>query len=139
MFKKILLPVDVSDRHGQALDAAADLAGPGGGEITLLHVIEVIAGLTMEEEKDFYRRLEKTARAKLAQLGDRLKPRNVAWRAEVLYGNRGAEVVRHARETGTDLIVLTAPRFDPQHPDASWGSLSYAVGMLAPCPVLLVK
>ena len=139
MFKKILLPLDVSDRHGPALDAAADLAGPGGAEITLLHVIEVIAGLTMEEEKDFYRRLEKAARAKLAQLGDRLKPRNVAWRAEVLYGNRGAEVVRYARESGTDLIILTAPRFDPQNPAASWGGMSYKFSLFAPCPVLLVK
>jgi hypothetical protein len=79
------------------------------------------------------------ARAKLAQLGDRLKPRNVSSRAEVLYGNRGAEVVRYARESGTDLILLTAPRFDPQNPAASWGGMSYKFSLFAPCPVLLVK
>jgi nucleotide-binding universal stress UspA family protein len=139
MFKNILLPLDVSDRHDHALDVAADLAGAAGGEITLLHVIEVISGLTMEEEKDFYRRLEKAARDKLARLGDRLKARKVAWRAEVLYGARGAEIVRFAREAGTDLIVLTARRFDPQDPGASWGSLGYKIGLLAACPVLLVK
>jgi nucleotide-binding universal stress UspA family protein len=48
-------------------------------------------------------------------------------------------VVRYAAEGKVDLIVLTAPRFDKNHPAVGWGSLSYKVGMLAPCPVLLVK
>jgi nucleotide-binding universal stress UspA family protein len=138
MFKKILLPLDVSDKHEQALNVAVELAGTSG-ELTLLHVIEVIAGLTMEEEKDFYRRLEKAARNQLGKIGDRLKPRNIAWRAEVLYGNREAEIVRYARETGTSLILLTAPQFDPEKLAASLGSLSYKISLFAPCPVLLVK
>ena len=138
MFKKILLPLDVTEKHEQALNAAADLCGPGG-ELTLLHVIEVISGLTMEEEKDFYQRLEKTARAHLSKIGEQLKPRNLPWRAEVLYGHREAEVVRFARESGTSLIILTAPRFDPQNLTASLGSLSYKISLFAPCPVLLVK
>jgi nucleotide-binding universal stress UspA family protein len=138
MFKKILLPLDVSDKHERALTTAADLAGTNG-ELTLLHIIEVIAGLTMEEEKDFYRRLEKAARSHLSKTGDKLKPRNIAWRAEVLYGNREAEIVRCAREAGTDLIVLTAPRFDPQNLSLSLASLSYKISLFAPCPVLLVK
>jgi nucleotide-binding universal stress UspA family protein len=73
MFKKILLPVDLTDKHGPALDLAADLAKQSGGGILLLHVIEVIAGLSMEEEKDFYGRLEKMARGHLKRLGGRLK------------------------------------------------------------------
>ena len=81
MFKNILLPLDVSDRHTEAVDTAADLVGTGGGELTLFHVIEVISGVTMDEEKDFYRRLEKTARAHLDKVGERLKSRGVAWRA----------------------------------------------------------
>src|SRR5438105_13302453 len=97
MFQKILLPLDVSDQHAQALTIATDLAG-AEGELTLLHVIEVIAGLTMDEEKDFYQRLEKTARSQLAKFGQQFSARNIAWRAEVLYGNREAEIVRYARE-----------------------------------------
>jgi nucleotide-binding universal stress UspA family protein len=139
MFKKILLPVDLSDRHGQAVDVAADLAEQSGGEIVLLHVIEVIAGLSMEEEKHFYNRLDRAAKAHLEHLGGSLKQRKGAWRAELLYGNRVVEIVRHAREAGTDLIVLTSPRIDPEHPAIGWGSLSYKVSMLSPCPVLLVK
>jgi nucleotide-binding universal stress UspA family protein len=139
MFKRILLPVDMSDKHGQAIQAAADLATQSGGEITLLHVIEVIAGLSMEEEKDFYRRLEKAARNHLSRLGQRLEERHVPWCAEIRYGNRAQEVVRYALERDGDLIVMTAPRIDPGHPDVGWGSLSYKIGILSSTPVLLVK
>jgi len=139
MFKKILLPVDLADKHGPALDTAADLAKQSGGEIVLLHVIEVIAGLAMEEEKDFYSRLKKTASGHLARVGKHLEHRKVPWRAEVLCGHRGPEVVRFAAETGVDLIVLTSPRLDPSNPGTGWGSLSFKISVMSACAVLLVK
>jgi nucleotide-binding universal stress UspA family protein len=139
MFQKILLPVDVSDKHGPALNMAAELAGAGKGEVLLLHVVEVISGLPMEEEKGFYGRLEKAARSHLEKLGARLKERKVPCRAEVIFGNRGPEVVRYAQTAGADLIVLTAPPIDPNNLASSWGSLSYKISLVAPCPVLLVK
>jgi nucleotide-binding universal stress UspA family protein len=139
VFQKILLPIDLSDRHRPALEVAAELASQSGGEVVLLHVIEIIAGLSMEEEKTFYSRLEKVARSHFGPLGDVLKLRKVSWRAEVLFGHRGPELVRYAKTMGADLIVLTAPRLDPNNLVAGWGSLSYKVGLLSPCPVLLVK
>jgi nucleotide-binding universal stress UspA family protein len=137
MFKKILLPIDLSDRHQQALSAAADLARQSGGEVLLLHVTEVIAGLEGEEE--FYSRLERIARKHLEQLRERLAKQGLTARMEILLGNRGAEIVRYAREWKADLVVLTAPRIDPDHVSAGLGSLGYKVGIFAPCPVLLVK
>jgi hypothetical protein len=35
--------------------------------------------------------------------------------------------------------VLTAPAAEPGKPDVGLGSLSYQVGVFAPCPVLLVR
>ena len=137
MFRKILLPVDLTDKHRHALEAAADLARQSGGEVILLHIIEIIPGLAMEEEKPFYARLEKTARKHLGALGARLK--EARWQAEVRFGTRGPDIIRYAAEVGADLIVLTSPPFDPQRPAAGWGSLSHKLGMLAACPVLLVK
>jgi hypothetical protein len=93
----------------------------------------------MEEEKDFYRRLEKAARNHLARLGNRFQGRSIRWCAEVLNGNRAAEIIRYAREKSVDLIVLTAPWIDPNHPDQGWGSLSFKIGVLCSTPVLLVK
>jgi nucleotide-binding universal stress UspA family protein len=139
MFRKILLPVDLTDKHATALATAADLASGRGGEVVLLHVIEVIPGLSMEEERDFYARLEKRARAHLERLGARLQDRSIPWRAEVLYGNRVSETLRFANASGVDVIVLTAPRFDPSNLGAGWGSLSYKISVVCSCPVLLVK
>ena len=45
MFTKILVPVDLSDKHQQALDIAARLARESGGEVTLVHVVETIGDL----------------------------------------------------------------------------------------------
>jgi hypothetical protein len=73
----------------------------------------------MEDERGFYSRIDKTARQHLDRLGGQLKQRAVRWCAEVLYGNRGPEVVRFAAGSDIDLIVLTSPRLDPaNHTDA---------------------
>jgi nucleotide-binding universal stress UspA family protein len=139
MFKKILLPVDLSKKHQQAVDTAAELARQSGGEVVVLHVIEVIPGLSMEEEKDFYSRLEKAAQKHVTKLAAHLKSRQVAATTEILYGNRGWEIVHYATGRNVDLILFTAPRPDPSNPASGWGSLSYKISVLSPCPVLLVK
>jgi len=139
MYKKILLPVDLTERHQPALDIAMEMARPGAATIVLLHVIELIPGLSMEEEKTFYQRLERIARRHLDRWGQKLEERKLPWKAEVLFGNRATESVRYATETAADLIILTAPRVDPTAPNASWGSLSYKISILSQCQVLLVK
>lgn len=139
MFRKILLPIDLTERHQAAINTAMDLARASGGELLLLHIIEVIPGLPVEEEKDFYNRLEKRAKQHLAKLAEPLKRHNIPCREEVGFGNRVAGIVQFAEKHGTDLIVLTAPRIDPNQLGTSWGSLSYKVGILAKCPVLLEK
>jgi len=139
MFKKIILPVDLTDKHQRAVELAGDLAEQTRGEVILLHVIEIIPGLPMEEERDFYDRLEARANKLLQQLQGKLEARKLMARGVVVYGTRAKEVVHFAGQTGADLIVLTAPRPDPDHPGAAMGSLSYKVGVLAECPVLLVK
>jgi hypothetical protein len=58
---------------------------------------------------------------------------------EVRLGNRAREIVRFASDSGSDLIVLTAPNFDPENPAQGWGSMAWRVTLLSPCPVLLAK
>jgi nucleotide-binding universal stress UspA family protein len=139
MFKTILLPVDLTDRHGPVLDVAGELAAQSKGEVILLHVIETISGVAIEDEREFYDRLERTARDHLDRLGKHLDEHKATWRAEVRYGNRARESVQYALAAAADLIILTAPRFDPAAPGAGWGSMSYRIGILSQCPVLLVK
>lgn len=139
MFRKILVPVDLSDRHQQALEIGARLAKASDGEVTLLHVIEIIPGLTLEEERDFYQRLEQAALDHLTRLGRYLAENHVSRQEEIVYGSRAPEIVRYAMESGIDLIVLSSHRIDPKDPAAGWGTVSYKVGILSQCPVLLVK
>jgi nucleotide-binding universal stress UspA family protein len=139
MFKKILIPVDLTDRHQQALDIAARLAHESAGEVTLLHVVEIIPGIWPPEEREFYGRIERAARDHLATLGRYLEERQVPRREEVIFGDRAHEIVRYAMERSVDLIVLSSHRIDLQNPGAGWGTMSYKVGILSQCPVLLVK
>jgi nucleotide-binding universal stress UspA family protein len=139
VFQHILIPLDLTDKHRQAVLIGAELATQSRGTVTLLHIIEKIPGLSDEEDKTFYARLERTARDHLVNYGESLKVRQVTAHLEVYCGQRAAEIARYAREKGVDLIILTAPHLDPQNPAAGWGSMSYRVGILAPCPVLLVK
>jgi nucleotide-binding universal stress UspA family protein len=138
MFKKILLPLDLSDRHRRAVDIAAGLAKQSGGEVVLLHVIEMIPGVPLEEEKAFYGRLDKVARTHLEGVARCLSERRVPCQSKVLYGHRAREVVDQADALDADLIVLTAPQIDAGNP-TGWGSLSWKIGVLCRCPVLLVK
>src|SRR5438874_905693 len=102
MFKNILLPVDLTDRHSQALDVAGELATQSGGEVVLLHVIETISGVSMEAERPFYGRLERAARGHLDRLGKHLGERQVRWRPEVRYGHRAQQSAAYAKETAAD-------------------------------------
>ena len=102
-------------------------------------MVEVIPGIWPREEREFYSRIEQAARDHLAKLGRYLEERHVPRREEVIFGNRAHEIVRYATEGGVDLIVLSSHRIDLQDPSTGWGTVSYKVGILSQCPVLLVK
>lgn len=139
MFKKILIPLDLTDRHDQAMKVATALARYEGGEVTLLHVIEMIPGLSREDEPTFYNRLERLASAHLERWAATLAGDKLRVRGQVVFGSRVQEVVSYAAREEADLIVLTSSRLEANNLLAGWGSLSYRIGLLCGCPVFLVK
>ncbi|HEY7310529.1 MAG TPA: universal stress protein [Gemmataceae bacterium] len=139
MFRKILVPLDMTFKHRRAIDTAADLARQSDGEVVLLHVIELLHAMPREEEKDFYDRLETGAQTHLERHLVTLKERDIDCRKQIVFGVRAAEVLRFAQTLSADLIILTAPRIDPENPESGWGSMSYKLSFFAPCHVLLVK
>jgi nucleotide-binding universal stress UspA family protein len=139
MYRNILVPVDLTDRHNEALTVAGRFAAHSGGRITLVHVIEIVHGLPPEADPDFYRKLETTSHDFLERMIDRLRPHGAEARAVVLLGERGPQVLRFARDEHADLIVLSSHAIDPTAPGAGWLSLSYLISIGAPCSVLLVK
>jgi universal stress protein A len=58
---------------------------------------------------------------------------------EIVYGDRPEEIVKFAAAHKIDLIVLASHRINPSAVGRDWGTISYKVGLLAQCPVLLVK
>jgi len=139
MFKKILLPLDLTEKHQAALETAAELAHQNQGEVFLLHVVEVIPGLTGEEERGFYQRLEQAARSHLGRLASTISRKKVPVRTNVVVGQRVPDTLRYAMEKGVDLIVLTSPPFQPEHPGAGLSSMAWKISVVASCPVLMVK
>ena len=142
MFRKILVPVDFTEKNEAALASAIEIAGRSDGEeseVTLLHVIETIEHVEFDEMKDFYRGLETRAAAKLFAMEERFQSAGVRVRHDILYGKRAETIVRHAEEREADLIVLSSHRVDRDHPALGVGAISYRIAIVARCPVLLVK
>jgi nucleotide-binding universal stress UspA family protein len=137
MFRHILIPTDLSNRSEQAVEMANELTKTSKAKVTLLHVVETIPATTIDEFEDFYSELEKRSAKKLASLADHLKAIGTA--QEIIYGRPAAEVAEFAETNGVDLIILASHKVDPSQPGRGMGTLSYKIGMLAPCSVLLVK
>lgn len=139
MFHHMLIPTDLSGHTAHAADMARDMGRAAGARITLFHVIETLSGADDAEFGSFYRELERRASSHLAALALRFEGSGLEIARTVVYGTPAEEIVRFAVDNQVDLIVLASHKVDFSRPGHGWGTLSYRIGVLAPCPVLLVK
>lgn len=139
MFSNILLPTDLRASPSAAVDTASELAGTFRSNMHLVHVIELLRDTPFDELKEFYHELETSARAKLSEISRKLESKGISAKSHILYGVRLQELTRFITDKGIDLVVLQSHQIDMQQPFEGWGTLSYKLSMLAPCPVLLVK
>ncbi len=137
MFRKILVPVDFSDRNVVALDHAQRLVGSGDGEVIMLHVIETLDA-PFDELEEFYRQLEDRARQRMNELAARLRG-SVRLSNHIRYGSRVREIVEYARDQQVDLVVVSSHQLDPDRPAQTWMTISHQVAILADNPVLVLK
>jgi universal stress protein A len=63
----------------------------------------------------------------------------VAVRAEVSVGEPVQEILRLAGARKADLLVMGSHTVRPGRRTRGWGTISYRVGLLCQCPILLVK
>ena len=128
---RILYCTDFSNNSEIARGYAISVAAEYAAELTILHVVEGAPDLA---------RAEAIISARTVQL-DRLiseeerKELNV--RTAVRFGKPYEQIVRHASETQTSLIIMTA-RGGGALDRAVFGSTTYRVVQLGPCPVLAV-
>jgi nucleotide-binding universal stress UspA family protein len=139
MFQRILVPVDLSDKSLTAVDAAYEMATQWNSEVTVLHVIETVEHVAFEEMKDFYARLETSAQAGLQECAEKFTMNDMRINQVVIYGHRTEQIVDFAIRNSIDLIITASHRIDPDRPGHDWSSISYAVAIMSPCPVLLLK
>jgi nucleotide-binding universal stress UspA family protein len=139
MFRRILVPVDLTEKSLTAVDLAYEFASQSEAEMILIHVIETIELVQFEELKPFYDRLENSARKGLHEFSERFRMSNLPVDEAVIYGKRTKGIVDYAIANSVDLIIMASHRIDPDRPGHDWSSISYAVAILSPCPVLLVK
>ena len=137
MFRTILVPVDLTDRNRPAVEMAVKLSAPQG-RIHLLHVIETIPGISVEDEPEFYGRLAKRAAEHLASLSAPLRDKASDFEADLIYGPRAKTILDEAERVGADLVVIQSHRVGGERREGL-GTLSHQVGLFAHCPVLLVR
>jgi nucleotide-binding universal stress UspA family protein len=139
MFKHILVPIDLSHRNERTLRIAVGLARITQSRVTLLHVIQGVAGVSMRELRTFYKTLEQRSQRTLARAANRFVDAEVAVRAIVVIGDPAREIIKAATARKVALIVMGSHRVMPGRPGRGLGATSYKVGIACPCPILLVK
>ena len=139
MFNNILVPTDLSEKSEKALDIALQMSTTDDHRIYLLHVIETLQSDEDDEFQSFYEKLADRALRKMDEMIKKYEEKEDIIDSEIAYGNRSMEIIRFAQEYHIDLIVLGSHRIENIEPSDGWATISYKVGILSPCPVLLVK
>jgi universal stress protein A len=139
VFKRILVPLDLSGRNGRTIDTARELAQLHHARVTLLHVVTQIPDVAARELSGFYQRLERVSARRLGRIADRFTARSVRVGVVVCVGEPAREIVKTAATKKVDLIVMGSHKVAPGPPSAGWGTTSYKVGIFCRCPILLVK
>ena len=142
VFRRILVPLDFTEKNLRALSVALELATQNRSGVALLHVIETVEHIPFGELKAFYSKLETDARSRMGMPSSMFLEKGLVVDPEVVYGKRAEEIVKYAAANQVDLIVMSSHKVggeQPGQPGQGWGTISYKVAILAQCPVLLVK
>lgn len=141
--KKILVPTDFSDHSANAMRYGYSFATQYQSELHVLHVVQDVLPYMANVEMSMtpavlLADMERGAREQL----DTVVPE--AWQAQLQVtralrrGSPFVEIIRYAKETDTDLIVMgTHGRSGIAH--MLLGSVAEKVVRKAPCPVLTVR
>lgn len=139
MYARILLPLDLTDHNGSALKRASEIARASNAQLWLLHVVETVAGVEIESDEEFYRRFFENSQEKLSAAAAQLRSQGLAVEFTTTYGSRGDKILEHTLENDIDLMIVRSPALSPEEPRKGLASLSWKLGLLARCDVLLVK
>lgn len=149
MFKKILVPLDGSQSATAALTMALEMAHAFQSHLTLLHVgslstvlplkrYERLKQITPEELTRFISITRDAGFAILEQGRQLVEASGIPVKTIFKEGHPGLEIVRIAKERGSNLIVLGAKGVS-QVKELRLGSTSEQIVRNAPCTVMVYK
>jgi nucleotide-binding universal stress UspA family protein len=139
MFKHILVPTDLTDRNRKAMDIAISMAKENCARITLLHVVETFEDPHSKDFQKFFKQLGTRAGKQMDKIIAQYASQGITPEKQVLYGRRVYEIINFAANDDVDLIILSSHKLDPENMTEGWGTISFKVGVLSHCPVMLVK
>ena len=129
--RRILYCTDFSNNSEQARGYAISVAAEYDAELILLHVVDDSADQSKAEASIAQRKQG------LDKLASETGSKNVKVNAVVKVGKPYEEIARYATESQASLIIMTARGGDAMD-RAVFGSTTYRVIQLGPCPVLTV-
>lgn len=142
-FGSILVPVDFSWCSRLALAYAQELAGAHGASLQLLHVISeatrpdsYLMGSHLSQESR--RAMEVEAERRLRELAGEASEKVPDTRAFVRFGRPAGEIIRFARGSGADLILMARHGLGGLL-KVMLGSVTAHVVHAAPCSVLVTN
>jgi nucleotide-binding universal stress UspA family protein len=141
-FRRILVPTDFSEPSEAALELALELARRFDAELDLFHAQDLPAYIfpdaVVPVSPTVVSELERASHAELDRLAARVRAAGVRVSTSSSVGSHDGEILRHAENTGCDLIVMgTHGRTGIKH--ALLGSVAERVVRRAPCPVMTVR
>lgn len=128
---RILYCTDFSHHSERALNYAISATEEYDAELTLLHVVEHVPRSTKPEE------LIATCTERLDQLIAPERRKTMKLRTKVRIGKPYEEIAQHVLEAQIDMVTMAARGADALD-RAVFGSTTYRVIQLGPCPVLIV-
>jgi nucleotide-binding universal stress UspA family protein len=141
MFKDILVPVDLNDAHSwqKALAIAVELGTTYGAR---LHLVTVVPEFGLPAvggffPKDYEKKMREHAHALLRELAEKEVPAAIERQLVVSEGTIYREIIRAAKKTGCDLIVMGSHR--PELKDYLLGPNAARVVRHARCSVMVVR
>jgi nucleotide-binding universal stress UspA family protein len=139
--KRILVPTDFSEFSQVALNYGVAFADQFGAAVSLLHVVEPPPSGALLS----YASLDDLTKSLLARAQQQMEELHASWSEYnfpvsqiVVEGYPFMEIIRHARENESDMIIMgTHGRGMVKH--ALLGSVAEKIVRKAPCPVLTVR
>ena len=139
----ILVPVDFSEHAPKLLRAAIYMANRLGARLDVVFVVESLnrySGVAVPHislEK-LGQELRTSAERKMRAFLDENMDETVPHRAQVLYGDVAEQIIGHAVNNGSDLIMIATQGFRGLE-RAIFGSVAERVLKNAPCPVMTIN